>query len=191
MLVVYLLVFFVCWLYTLLGTTDIANWIIENSLTVLFLATLFLTYPLFKFNAISYSFIFLFMLMHIYGAMYSYAENPLGYWIKNIAGMHRNNYDRLVHFCYGFMLSYPMRDYFSRWFGWPYWVCLVLPCLVMMAFSGIYEVIEWVVANIFFPAQGMAYLGIQGDVWDAQKDMALAFGGAIFMMCVTAGIKKI
>lgn len=83
-----------------------------------------------------------------------------------------------------------MRDYFKNWFQWPIWVCWVLPCEITLSFSGMYELIEWGVADIFFPAQGHAYLGSQGDIWDAQKDMGLAFFGSISIMIIGYLCKK-
>ncbi len=128
--------------------------------------------------------------MHVYGSKYTYAENPFGYWLKDTFDMERNNYDRIVHFSFGFLLAYPMHDYFKNWFQWPGWVCWVLPCEITISFSGLYEVIEWAVAEVLFPAQGVAYLGIQGDVWDPQKDMALAFSGAVISMIISYLIHK-
>jgi putative membrane protein len=84
-----------------------------------------------------------------------------------------------------------MRDYFKNHFGWPNWVCWVLPCEITLSFSGMYEIVEWAVADIFFPEQGDAYLGTQGDIWDAQKDMALAFLGSILIMIIASSLKKI
>ncbi len=188
---IYLLVFTAVWLYTLLFTTDTANWITENVLTIIFLAGLSISYSKFKFSQLSYTFIVVYILLHIYGAMYTYAENPFGYWLKDIFGMARNHYDRIVHFSFGFMLAYPMRDYFKNWFGWPTWVCWVLPIEITMSFSGLYEIIEWLVADVFFPAEGVAYLGTQGDMWDAQKDMGLAFSGAILMMLLMGLLKRL
>jgi putative membrane protein len=60
-----------------------------------------------------------------------------------------------------------------------------------MSFSGMYELIEWLVADVFFPSEGVAYLGSQGDVWDAQKDMGLAFIGAILAMILFSTLKSI
>lgn len=188
---VYLLIFLVIWAYTFFFTTDVANWITENVLTILFIAGLSLSYKKFRFSDLSYTLIFVYILMHIYGAMYTYAENPLGYWIKDTLGLARNHYDRMVHFSFGFLLAYPMRDYFKNWFDWPVWVCWVLPAEITMSFSGVYEIIEWLVADVFFPSEGTAYLGTQGDVWDAQKDMGLAFSGAILMMLLASTAKKL
>lgn len=189
LLKIFVLVFTLCWVATLVVTPDLANWITENALTVLLLIGLTISYKRFKFSDLSYTLIFVYILLHIYGATYTYAENPFGYWLKDLLGWERNHYDRIVHFSFGLMLAYPMRDYFMNWFKWPVWVCWVLPIEITMSFSGLYEIIEWLVADVFFPAEGVAYLGTQGDVWDAQKDMVLAFSGATISMLLACWSK--
>lgn len=191
LLKLYTVVFGICWALTFVFTTDHVNWIIENILTFLLIGGLIISYRKFKFSDLSYTLIFIYILLHIYGATYTYAENPLGYWLKDVLHLERNHYDRIVHFSFGFMLTYPMRDYFRNWFDWPVWVCWVLPIEITMSFSGIYEIIEWLVADVFFAAQGDAYLGTQGDVWDAQKDMGLAVSGAILIMLIASTAKKL
>ena len=191
LLKIYLIVFSILWIYTFVFTTNIANWFTENALTVVFLLGLSISFKKFKFSDLSYTLIFIYICLHVYGAMYTYAENPLGYWLKDTLGLARNHYDRIVHFSFGFLLAYPMRDYFKNWFEWPVWVCWVLPAEITMSFSGMYELIEWLVADVFFPSEGIAYLGSQGDVWDAQKDMGLAFIGAILAMILFSTLKSI
>lgn len=183
--------FLLVWAYTFNGTTDRANWITENALTILFIGGLALTHRRFKFSDASYTLMFVYILLHIYGAMNTYAENPLGYWLQDLFSTERNHYDRIVHFSFGFLLAYPMRDYFMNHFQWPKWVCWVLPVEITMSFSAAYELIEWAVADVFFPAQGVAYLGTQGDVWDAQKDMGLAFSGAVLAMVLWSTAKRL
>ncbi len=187
----YLVVFLAFWTYTYLGTPNRTNWFTENTLTFLFLAGLTLTHRRFKFSDLSYTMMFVYILLHIYGAMYTYAENPLGYCLSDLLHGARNHYDRIVHFSFGFLLAYPMRDYFKNHFRWPNWVCWVLPVEITMSFSAAYELIEWAVADVFFPAEGAAYLGSQGDVWDAQKDMGLAFSGAVLAMVLWSTLKRI
>ena len=187
----YLFFFLGFWTWTFLGTTDRANWITENTLTVIFVGGVAFSHSKFKFSDLSYTFVFVYILLHIYGAMYTYAENPLGYWLRDAFHGERNHYDRIVHFSFGLMLAYPMRDYFKNHFGWPNWVCWVLPVEITMSFSAAYELIEWAVADVFFPAQGVAYLGSQGDVWDAQKDMGLAFSGAVLAMVLASIVKRL
>lgn len=187
----YVALFGLCWLLTLVFTTDHVNWIIENILTFALLTLLTWSYRKFRFSDLSYTLIFVYLLLHIYGATYTYAENPFGYWLKDTFHLKRNHYDRIVHFSFGFMLTYPMRDYFRNWFEWPKWVCWILPVEITMSFSGVYEIIEWLVADIFFSSHGDAYLGTQGDIWDAQKDMGLAVSGAILVMLAAAACKKL
>ena len=189
-----IVLFFILWGWTFFTTPEIDNWFLENFLVVIFLIFLAVTYKKFQFSDLSYTFIFIYLSMHIYGAKYTYALNPFGFWLQDVLHTSRNLYDRIVHFSFGFMLAYPMRDYFMNHFKWPAWVCWILPIEITLSFSCIYELIEWGVADVFFPAQGMDYLGTQGDVWDAQKDMFCAFCGAvlitIIMLVITRIIKK-
>ena len=185
-----LAIFLFFWIGTFINTTNKANWYTENTLVVLFLIGLFVSYKKFKFSDLSYSLITVYLLLHIYGAEYTYAENPFGYWLKDNLHLQRNHYDRIVHCSFGLLLAYPMRDYFKNHFQWPNWVCWVLPCEITLSFGAMYELIEWLVADIFFPAEGDAYLGTQGDIWDAQKDMGIAFTGAIIAMIIFSSLKK-
>ncbi len=191
LLKVYLLTFLLVWVWTFIGTTDRTNWFTENALTILFIGGLALSHRRFRFSDLSYTLMFVYILLHIYGAMDTYAENPLGYWLKDRFGAARNPYDRIVHFSFGSLLAYPMRDYFMNHFKWPRWVCWVLPVEITMSFSAAYELIEWAVAEVLFPAEGPAYLGLQGDAWDAQKDMGLAFTGAVLSMLIFSTVKRL
>ena len=181
-LISFIFLFTTLWISTLVGTNDISNWLLENTLVFVFLAILALTFRRFQFSDVSYTFIFVYLCLHVYGAKYTYAENPFGYWLKDYFHFERNHYDRIVHFSFGFMLAYPMRDFFLNKMKFPKWVGWVLPVEITLSFSCLYELIEWLVAEVLFPEQGTAYLGTQGDVWDAQKDMFMAFCGAVIIM---------
>ena len=187
----YLGIFLLVWIYTFIGTTDRINWLIENTLTVAFLSTLLVSYKKYPLSDLSYTFIFVYLLLHIYGAMYTYAENPFGYWLQDVLHTSRNHYDRIVHFSFGFMLAYPMRDLFLNVFEFPAKYSWLLPAEITMSFSGLYEIIEWLIADVVYPSQGTAYLGTQGDVWDAQKDMCLAFSGSVIILVVAFVCRKI
>jgi putative membrane protein len=183
--------FLVLWTSTLLGTNDLNNWLLENTLTVLFFLFLIVSYKKYQFSDLAYLLITVYLCLHVYGAKYTYAENPFGYWLKDYMGWERNHYDRIVHFSFGFLLAYPMRELFLKWVKYPTMVAWVLPIEITLSVSGFYELIEWAVADIFFPSQGDAYLGTQGDIWDAQKDIFLAFLGAILATTIVSLIKKI
>lgn len=94
-----------------------------------------------------------------------------------------------MHFSFGLLLAYPIRDWLMNHFNWPRWVCWVLPVEITLSFWAAYELIEWAVAGIFFPAHDVAYLGKPGDARDARKDMGLAFSVAALSM-VPAGTAK-
>ncbi len=187
----FLLLFGIVWLDSIISTTNVVNWILENTLVILFLGFLVYSYKKHQFSDVSYLLITIYLCMHIYGSKYTYSENPLGYWIKDTFHASRNHYDRIVHFSFGLLLAYPMRELFLRWLKFPTWVAWVLPIEITLSISGFYELIEWSVADIFFPEQGDAYLGSQGDIWDAQKDMFLAFLGAIIATTIVSILKKI
>lgn len=186
---VFFSVFISVWISTLAGTTNLSNWLMENVLTFLFVLFLIVTIRKYQFSDLSYLLICVYLCLHVYGSKYSYAENPFGYWLKDVFQSERNHYDRIVHFSFGFLLAYPMRELFLKWMKYPRLVAWVLPIEITLSISGFYELIEWAVADIFFTAQGDAYLGTQGDIWDAQKDIFLAFSGAILATTLVSLIK--
>ncbi len=119
------------------------------------------------------------MILHVIGSHYTYAEVPFGYTLQDWFGSDRNMYDRVVHFLFGFLFFYPIREVFMRLAKvkgiWAY----IIPIDLLGSFSALYEIIEWQAAKNVAPEAGLAFLGSQGDVWDAQKDMGLAILGAL------------
>jgi len=190
------LLFLLWWIVLAVRPLDRKDWALENALVVVIVGTLVATRRRFPFSRISYTLLFLFLCLHEVGAHYTYAKVPYDHWLEiltggrydHLAALHRNHFDRLAHFSFGLLCAYPIREVFlrvaeARGF-WGYY----LPLDVTMAFSMVFEILEWVVAQIFGGNLGIAYLGSQGDVWDAQKDMGLACLGAILAMTVTAAI---
>lgn len=170
-----------------------SDFILEHILTVVFVGLLAWSYRRFRLSSASYTLICAYLCLHIVGAHYTYAEVPYGRWLSALglggedpASVSRNHYDRFVHFSFGLLLAYPVREIFIRIAGargfWGYY----LPLDVVMSFSMLYELLEWSVTLVFAPELGQSYLGTQGDEWDAQKDMALATLGAVFAMATTA-----
>lgn len=188
---IFITVFTSIWISTLVGTTDMNNWLLENTLTFLFVLFLLFSYRKYKFSDLSYLLVCVYLCLHVYGSKYTYAENPFGYWLKDVFQTDRNHYDRIVHFSFGFLLAYPMRELFLKWIGYPKLVSWILPIEITLSISAFYELIEWAVADVFFKAQGDAYLGTQGDIWDAQKDIFLAFSGAILATTIVSAVKRI
>ena len=189
-------VYFVIWLALAIAPNDRADWALENLLVALFGAALLGGYRRLTFSRVSYTLMFLFLCLHAVGAHYTYAEVPYDRWwaaltgqtFNEMVGWTRNNFDRVVHFCYGLLLAYPIREVFLRVANvrgfWGYF----LPLDVTASTSMVFELLEWGVAIVVAPDLGNAYLGTQGDQWDAHKDMALATLGAIIAMSITAAI---
>ena len=136
------------------------------------------------------------MCMHALGSHWTYSHVPYdeaflaltGTSFNELVGWERNQYDRLVHFAYGLLLAYPIRELFLRIADvkgfWGYF----LPVVLTMASSMFYELVEWLAAEVFGGELGMAFVGAQGVIWDAQKDMWLATLGAFIAMGITAAI---
>jgi putative membrane protein len=186
----FIAIFTICWINSYVGNTDTSNWLLENTLVFVFLGFLIFTYKKYQFSDVSYLLICIYLCLHVYGSKYTYAENPFGYWLKDALELQRNHYDRIVHFSFGFLLAYPLREMFLKWLKFPAWVAWTLPIEITLSISAFYELIEWAVADVLFKEQGAAYLGTQGDIWDAQKDIFLAFSGAIIATTIVSIIRK-
>jgi len=120
-----------------------------------------------------------FLVLHTVGSHYTYSNVPAGDWARDAFGLARNHYDRLVHFGFGLLMLRPLRELgFGRGSGPGGLGALYFSVAAVAAWSLVYEVVEWIVASVVDPAAGTAYLGTQGDPWDAQKDMAVALFGA-------------
>jgi putative membrane protein len=175
---------------------DRADWWLENALLFVGVTVLVVTHRVFPLSKVSYTTLFVFFCLHTIGAHYTYAEVPYdeawrqltGHSLNEALGWERNNFDRVVHFAYGLLLAYPIREVFLRIANvrgfWGYF----LPLDLTMSSSMLFELIEWGAVLIVGGELGQAYLGTQGDEWDAHKDMALASLGALISMAVTAGI---
>lgn len=172
------------------------DWYVEHILVVAVLLILWVVYRKLPLSRLSWTLVFLFLYLHELGAHYTYAKVPyeqwtqswLGFSINDTFGWQRNQFDRLVHFLYGLLLAYPIREIFlsltnARGF-WGYF----LPLDVTLSSSALYELIEWAAAEVLAADVGQAYLGTQGDVWDAHKDMTLATCGALVALLITLAV---
>ncbi len=182
------------WIWLAIAPLYRSDWLLENVLVILFAILLLWSYRRLPLSRVSYTLIFVFLCLHVVGSHYTYAEVPYDDWIRSLTGgslneamgWERNHFDRAIHFVYGLLLAYPIREVFlrvaeARGF-WGYF----LPLQFTMATSMLYELIEWAAALIFGGELGMAYLGTQGDIWDAHQDMLLASLGAAVAMALTA-----
>ena len=178
--------FLITWIWAAIEPLHYTDWVLENILVVITVPLLLWTARSFEFSILSYVFITFFLILHVLGSHYTYAEVPWGVTLGEWLGTERNMYDRLVHFLFGFLIVYPLYEIMIRTVKikgfWSYFV----PFMIISAFAGFYEVLEWGVANVVDPEAGIAYLGSQGDIWDAQKDMFVAIIGAMMTLVMVA-----
>jgi putative membrane protein len=163
------------------------DWLLENVLVFIAVPALALAWRDLRFSHAAYACLFAFLLLHQVGAHYTYSEVPYDAWsvaltghsIDTALGFERNHYDRVVHFLYGALLM-PATVELFRAKAPPSGVWeILMPVFFLMSHSVLYEMIEWLASEVFGGDLGQAYLGTQGDVWDAQKDMALAAAGSL------------
>ena len=180
----------VVWASLAISPVDRSDWALENLLAVTLILGLVLTFRRFPLSDLSYFLITMFLTLHAVGAHYTYAKVPVGFWFQDAFGLNRNHFDRLVHFSFGLLVFYPIRELLIRRAGvrepWSYGVAITM----VQACSDLFEIIEAIIAHIVAPDLGNAYLGTQGDEWDAQKDMAAAFTGAVLAALVTFAVSR-
>jgi len=179
--------FLLLWLALAIRPWFREDWLLENLMVFAVVPLFVITVHRLRFSNLAYTLLFLFLCAHEVGAHYTYSLVPYdravhaltGESLDALLGFRRNNYDRLVHFLFGLLLLPLAAELFDaqapprgvwRW---------LMPVLFLEALSAVYELIEWLAASAFGGDLGQAYLGTQGDVWDAQRDMALALLGAV------------
>jgi putative membrane protein len=192
-----LLIFAVVWSVLAIDPKFRSDWLLENVIAFLAVPALIQIHRHMPLSRLSYCLIFVFSCLHQVGAHYTYAMVPYDSWFSALTGaslnerlgLERNHYDRLIHLFYGLLIVYPVREIASRSKRvkgiWVY----VLPVLIVISTSTVFELFEWAAAVVFGGDLGVAYLGAQGDEWDAQKDMLLAAVGAISTTLIVAFAK--
>ncbi len=178
------------WIFLAIDPVNRQDWALENILAVGLVMVLFATYRRFPLSDLSYLLITVFMTLHAIGSHYTYSKVPMGFWMEDWWGLERNHFDRIAHFSFGLLLVYPLRELYLRVVQvrgfWSYY----LPVSGILAMSGFFEILEsWVVLMVH-PELGEAYLGTQGDEWDAQKDMTLALVGGFLTIILTYGFSQ-
>ena len=193
-----LAVFMIVWVLLAVQPLYRSDWLLENTLVFIAIPLLVALHPILPLSKISYSLIFIFLCLHEIGAHYTYAQVPYDQWFESIigtglnqiVGWERNHYDRVLHFLYGLLITYPVREIVlrvSRARGfWSY----LLPLLMLISTSTIFELLEWLAALVFGSDLGIAFMATQGDVWDTQKDMALAATGSIIAILLIGGVNS-
>jgi putative membrane protein len=185
---VWLAAFLLTLVWSAINPKDYPTWILEVSPALIGLAIIAVTYRSFPLTPLLYSLILAHCLVLMVGGHYTYAEVPLFDQLKPVFGWERNNYDKLGHFIQGFVPAIIAREILIRKavVTAPAWRTLFI-LSVCLAFSALYELIEWAVAVIAGDSSE-AFLGTQGYEWDTQSDMAMALVGAIAALISLSGL---
>lgn len=181
--------FGIFWMFLSFDPVSRFAWVLENVLLVCFLAVYLTSYRTVSWTTQSFVAVLAFLLLHVIGAHFTYSlvpydelfESSFGVGINQLFGWHRNQFDRLVHFAYGLLLSIPLYERLSRarcrFVG-------ATTVMLVMSSSLVYEFIEWGAVLVLAGDEGMAFLGAQGDPWDAHKDMFFAVLGSVITVTV-------
>jgi putative membrane protein len=152
---------------------------------------LVLTYRRFPLSTVSYVLVWFFALILMVGGHWTYSEVPAGRWVGDALGLERNHFDRFGHFFQGVIPAMLARELLVRRTplrrgGWLFTVCVALA----LAVSALYELVEWWFAETFGGAAAVRFLGSQGDVWDAQKDMLMALLGGVSSLLLLGRLQQ-
>ena len=177
--------------WTAYGPVDREFWAIASILPACLVVGLITMRRWLPLSPLSYALITLFLSLHTIGVHYTYAQVPVGAWMDQALHLGRNHFDRVVHFSFGFLLAYPMEEAFRLLAHARGWVLYYLPVMTVLGLSGLWEIVESWVAGAVHPELGITYLGSQGDIWDAQKDMAAALYGAMFSVTLLAIVRAL
>jgi putative membrane protein len=154
-------------------------WWGANILPLAFVATLMLTYRAFPLSNTSYMLITAWLTLHTIAVHYTYPKVPIGFWLDAWFDFHRNHFDRIVHFSFGFFMTLPLVEIFRRRCQVRGWLLPYLVVMTVLGFSAFWEIVEAWIGQIAHPDIERAMVGHQGDVWDPQRDMASAFYGSL------------
>jgi len=175
-------IFTVVLVWSGIGPHDYPTWWLEVAPALIAAAVLWFTRERFPFTRLGYILILIHCIILMIGGHYTYAEVPLGEWLREAFDQSRNNYDKLGHLAQGFIPAIVAREILIRLnvINFPYWRNFLIICLCL-AISAFYELIEWWVALLSEEAAD-SFLGTQGYIWDTQSDMAWALFGAILAL---------
>ncbi|TOG15247.1 DUF2238 domain-containing protein [Vibrio parahaemolyticus] len=178
----------IVFLFSALEPSSRAVWFAEIIPAISILIAIWAISIRYQFSSTAYLLMFIWLCLHTIGAKYTFAEVPFD-WFNNLIGSERNNFDRVAHFAIG-LYAYPIAEYlirnkkfnptFSCWFA----------LFAIMSLAAGYEIIEWWYAELAGGDEGIAFLGSQGDIWDAQKDMLCDTTGAILSLFLMSAQRR-
>ena len=172
------IIFLIAWVILAINPLFRFEWFLENIAVFIFAPLAVWSYFKFRLSNLSYILIFIFGMMHIAAAHYTYGATPWGNWLSELLDLQRNHFDRIVHFLYGVFMMPVAMDLLKKYISQA-WLLGLMAFAIIVSLGAFYEIVEFVVGVTVQPEKGLAFLGFQGDIWDTQKDMALQAIGAL------------
>ena len=176
-------IYFILWIALAIDPPYRPEWLLENYLVFMFWGLIGFSFYKLRLSDVSYILIFFYLSLHSFGAHFGYNDVPFGFWFSQHCHLDRPNaYDRIVHFSFGFLLTYPLYEILKRYSKFTAVWLLILPTEFILSYSAAYELIEAFAAWTLPAKDYDAFVGLQGDIWDGYKDMLCALIGSIFIM---------
>jgi len=170
-------IYLLIWIILAINPKYPEDWLLENLLVFICFPFLFFMDKKYNYTLLSIIFLLIFASLHSLGAHFTYAKMEYFDTITKYFGFERNHFDRLVHFLFGllaFRILFEMILQSTKSAK----TALFFTFTIVVSISTIYELLEWLAVDMLYPDLGMAFLGIQGDIWDAHKDILAATIGA-------------
>ncbi|PEI69806.1 hypothetical protein CN674_22335 [Bacillus toyonensis] len=178
-----LLIVTTVFIWSVIKPTRYSSWAAEAIPAVLGLIIIIAIYNRFRFTTLSYIIIAILAIIMFIGGHYTYSKVPLFNWIKDVFDLNRNHYDRFGHLIKG-LVTIVIREILLRktqLTEGPWLVTISIS--ISLAIAALYEIIEWLAFKIAKGGKAAKdFLGMQGDIWDAQWDMSLALVGSILAL---------
>ncbi len=183
-------IYILIWITLAINPKYPEDWFLENILVFLFFPFVLWSDIRYKYTLLSIIFLLIFASLHSLGAHFTYAEMEYFDFITQHFGFERNHFDRVVHFLFGLLV---FRSLFEIVVGYSSSLksALFFTFSLVVCIATVYELLEWFAAVTFYPELGMAFLGTQGDIWDAHKDTLLACIGALINVMFYKPYKKL
>ncbi len=171
------------WALSFVGAHDPANWAAESKVFYWTIPLVAALAAYVRMSKLSLTLVGAYLVLHIAGMHFNYGEVPFGNMLGHILHSDRNLYDRFVHFSFGFLLFYPIREILLRIGRMTGFFIYFLPVTLVAAFSAVYEIMEWRTVSGLSTSVGYLFMG-GNDPFDSEKDMACAIVGAIVAMAI-------
>ncbi|PYG87971.1 putative membrane protein [Ruminiclostridium sufflavum DSM 19573] len=177
-----LAIFAVVFVFLSCNPVDMYVWWFENILPLAAVLILAVMYKKKRLCNSSYACIFILLIMHIVGAHYTYSLCPAGIWLKDYLKLGRNNYDRMMSFAFGVLAYFPVIEILHDRLRIKYFQACILSLSFILSISAVNEIIQIYYPVVLNQEQSKMLIGMQGDIYDSQKDMGMVFSGSFIAM---------